>query len=466
MIFCNRLRIFTLNFPTENLVISAIRINIASGNLIIKNMKKILCLLLSALCVACGGNQEKLPENQVGKNNIYEVNIRQYTPEGTMKAFEDGHLERLHSQGVDILWLMPIFPISEEGRKGTLGSYYAVQNYTAVNPEFGTLEDLQHLVNHAHQLGMKVVLDWVANHTGRDNVWVKEHKDFYNLDSLGNPAVPAGTDWDDVADLNYDNPNMRRAMIDAMKYWIQNADIDGFRCDVAGMVPTDFWVECRQELEKTKPLFMLAEDDNPEIHKAFDASYNWKIHHILNGIAQGKNTAKDLAAQYDTLLQKFPKDAILMNFTSNHDENSWSKSEYDRMGDYVQTMAALTYFLPGMPLCYSGQEAANRKSLEFFEKDTIDFSALPLKEFYANLNNLKHSHPALWGNDVKFVSSDDNMLVFERKGGDENILCIFNFSDAAKEYTADSKYKDIFNGNDTASPLKIDGKNYKILTNK
>ena len=429
-------------------------------------MKKILCLLLSALCVACGGNQEKLPENQIGKNNIYEVNIRQYTPEGTMKAFEDGHLERLHSQGVDILWLMPIFPISEEGRKGTLGSYYAVQNYTAVNPEFGKLEDLQRLVNHAHQLGMKVVLDWVANHTGRDNVWVKEHKDFYNLDSLGNPAVPAGTDWDDVADLNYDNPEMRRAMIDAMKYWIQNADIDGFRCDVAGMVPTDFWVECRQELEKTKPLFMLAEDDNPEIHKAFDASYNWKIHHILNGIAQGKNTAKDLAAQYDTLLQKFPKDAILMNFTSNHDENSWSKSEYDRMGDYVQTMAALTYFLPGMPLCYSGQEAANRKSLEFFEKDTIDFSALPLKDFYANLNNLKHSHPALWGNDVKFLCTEDNILVFERKGGDETILCIFNFNEAAKEYTADGKYKDIFNGNDAASPLKIDGKNYKILTNK
>ena len=277
-------------------------------------MKKILYILLLALCVAsCGGVREQQPENPFGKLNIYEVNIRQYTPEGTLKAFEDGHLERLHAQGVDILWLMPIFPISEEGRKGTLGSYYAVKNYTEVNPEFGTLADLQHLVKHAHSLGMKVILDWVANHTGRDNVWTKEHKDYFNLDSLGNPAVPAGTDWDDVADLNYDNPKMRRAMTAAMKYWITNADIDGFRCDVAGMVPTDFWVDCRKELEQTKHLFMLAEDDNPEIHKAFDASYNWKIHHILNGIAQGKNTAQDLVAQYDTLQQKFPKNAILIS---------------------------------------------------------------------------------------------------------------------------------------------------------
>lgn len=429
-------------------------------------MKKLLYILLLALCVSSCGVREQQPENPFGKLNIYEVNIRQYTPEGTMKAFEDGHLERLHAQGVDILWLMPIFPISEEGRKGTLGSYYAVRNYTEVNPEFGTLADLQRLVKHAHSLGMKVVLDWVANHTGRDNVWTREHKDFFNLDSLGNPAVPAGTDWDDVADLNYDNPDMRRAMIDAMKYWITNADIDGFRCDVAGMVPTDFWVECRKELEQSKPLFMLAEDDNPEIHKAFDASYNWKIHHILNGIAQGKNTVKDLVAQYDTLQQKFPKNAILMNFTSNHDENSWSKSEYDRMGDYVKTMATLTYFLPGMPLCYSGQEAANRKSLAFFEKDTIDFSQVSLKEFYATLNNLKHSHPALWGNDIKFLSAEDNVLVFERNGNNEKILCIFNFNSDAKDYTADGNFADLFTGAAAASPLKIDGKNYKILINK
>ena len=419
--------------------------------------------MLSALCISCGGVKDNKTEYKIEQSNIYEVNIRQYTPEGTLKAFEDGHLERLHTQDVDILWLMPIFPISEEGRKGTLGSYYAVKNYKEVNPEFGTLEDLKSLVNHAHRLGMKVILDWVANHTGKDNVWTKEHKDFYNLDSLGNPAVPAGTDWDDVADLNYDNPEMRRAMIDAMKYWVINVDIDGFRCDVAGMVPTDFWVECRQELEKTKPLFMLAEDDNPEIHKAFDASYNWKIHHIINGIAQGKNTAQDIAAQYDTLMQKFPKNAILMNFTSNHDENSWSKSEYDRMGDYVKQMAVLTYFLPGMPLCYSGQEAANKKALEFFEKDLIDFSQLPLKDFYATLNGIKHNHPALWVNDVKFVSAEDNVLVFERSSNNEKLTCIFNFNNDAKEYSAQGKFTDIFTGNDVKLPAKIDGKGYLIL---
>ncbi|MBQ1697326.1 MAG: alpha-amylase, partial [Bacteroidales bacterium] len=284
-------------------------------------------------------------------------------------------------------------------------------------------------------------------------------KDFYNLDSLGNPAVPEGTDWDDVADLNYDNPEMRRAMIDAMKFWVQNADVDGFRCDVAGMVPTDFWVDCRKELEQIKPLFMLAEDDNPEIHKAFDASYNWKCHHILNGIAQGKNTAQDLVALYDTLQQKFPKNAILMNFTSNHDENSWSKSEYDRMGDYVKTMAVLTYCLPGMPLCYSGQEAANKKALQFFEKDVIDFSQLPLKDFYATLNSIKHDNSALWGNDVKFLSSDDNLLVFQRG----NLKCIFNFNDGEKEYTAQGKFIDIFTGKSVEMPTKVAGKGYVIL---
>ena len=422
-------------------------------------MKKFLYLVLSAFMISCGGNQTKQPESKIEQSNIYEVNVRQYTQEGTLKAFEDNHLERLKAQNVDILWLMPIFPISEEGRKGTLGSYYAVKNYKEVNPEFGTLEDLQRLVNHAHRLGMKVILDWVANHSGRDNVWTKEHKDFYNLDSLGNPAVPEGTDWDDVADLNYDNPDMRRAMIDAMKFWVQNADVDGFRCDVAGMVPTDFWVDCRKELEQIKPLFMLAEDDNPEIHKAFDASYNWKCHHILNGIAQGKNTTQDLVSLYDTLQQKFPKNAILMNFTSNHDENSWSKSEYDRMGDYVKTMAVLTYCLPGMPLCYSGQEAANKKALQFFEKDVIDFSQLPLKDFYATLNSIKHDNSALWGNDVKFISSDDNLLVFQRG----NLKCIFNFNDGEKEYTAQGKFIDIFMGKSVEMPAKVAGKGYMIL---
>ena len=417
-------------------------------------IKNLFYAIVATVLLSCGNNSNNNNSFvEIEKSNIYEVNIRQYTSEGTLKAFEEKHLERLKSQNVDILWLMPIFPISEQGRKGTLGSYYAVKNYTEVNPEFGTLEDLQQVVNHAHKLGMRVILDWVANHTGKDNVWTKEHKDFYNLDSLGNPAVPEGTDWDDVADLNYDNPQMRKAMIDAMKFWLKNADIDGFRCDVAGMVPTDFWVECRKELETIKkPIFMLAEDDKPEIHKAFDMSYNWKCHHILNGIAQGKNTAQDIVSLYDTLKQQFPENAILMNFTSNHDENSWSKSEYDRMGDYVKQMAALTYFLPGMPLCYSGQEAANKKALEFFEKDVIDFSNLPLKDFYAELNNIKHSHSALWNNDVKFLSSNDNVLVFERKSNDEKIICVFNFNADEKEVALEG-----------GKTVKVEGKGYKTL---
>lgn len=439
-------------------------------------MKKLLYILLSTLCIAC--NFTSKTEHKNAGNNIYEVNIRQYTPEGTLKAFENGHLERLHSQNVDILWLMPIYPISEKGRKGTLGSYYAVKNYTEVNPEFGTLEDLKQLVNHAHELGMKVILDWVANHSGKDNVWGQEHKDFYNLDSLGQPAIPAGTDWDDVADFNYDNPQMRLAMIEAMKFWVVNTDIDGFRCDVAGMVPIDFWVDCRKELEKIKPLFMLAEDDNPEIHKAFDASYNWKIYHILNGIAQGKNTVQDIIAQYDTLTQKFPEDAILMNFTSNHDENSWSKSEYDRMGDYTKMMAALTYFLPGMPLCYSGQEAANKKALEFFEKDTIDFSNLSMANFYAILNEIKHRCSVLWngkyGAKAVFEKSEDPMILhFTRENDTLKITCIANFDSLPKKVNINmnNAANEIFNledyvtvYNSSVYELIIPAKSIKVMS--
>ncbi len=441
-------------------------------------MKKLLTMIAAAaLLASCGGTgttqdtatarYEKSTVDWAKNANIYEVNIRQYSQEGTFNAFAQ-NLPRLKEQGVDILWLMPIYPISEEGRKGTLGSYYAVKDYTAVNPEFGTLDDLKSLVNQAHKLGMKVILDWVANHTGKDNVWTKEHKDYFNLDSLGNPAIPEGTDWDDVADLDYDNPELRKAMVEAMKFWIKNADIDGFRCDVAGMVPTDFWVAARAELDKLKPVFMLAEDDKPEIHKAFDASYNWKVHHVLNKIAQGKNTADSLAEVLLTEEKDFGGTDILMNFTSNHDENSWSKSEYDRMGGHVKQMAVLTYFLPGMPLCYSGQEAANKKALEFFEKDVIDFSSLPLKDFYAQLNAIKHKYPSLWNNDIQILSTDKNIFVFDR--GD--IRCIFNFNAEPADITVDFKgeYADVFNEMNVYNPgeqiLTVEARGWKCAVKK
>lgn len=249
-------------------------------------MKAISCLVVFFSFFFSFG-QFKVPE--WSKNaTIYEVNIRQFTPEGTFKAFGK-HLPRLKEMGVDIIWLMPIHPIGEKNRKGSLGSYYAVRNYEEVNAEFGNLGDFQQLVKDAHALGMKLIIDWVANHTSPDNIWVDQgHKDWYTLDSTGNLQPTIGTDWWDVADLNYDNRDMRKAMINSMKFWLTNADIDGFRCDVAGWVPMDFWIEARKELDAVKPIFFLAESEGADQHQAFDMTYGWELHHVMNDIAKGK----------------------------------------------------------------------------------------------------------------------------------------------------------------------------------
>jgi len=302
---------------------------------------------------------------------IYEVNIRQFTPEGTFKAFET-HLPRLKKMGVDILWLMPIHPIGVENRKGSLGSYYAISDYKAVNPEFGTLNDFKQLVKSAQALDMKIIIDWVANHSSPDNVWVKQgHKDWYTLDSLGRLQPTIGTDWWDVADLNYDNKEMRKEMISSMKYWLTEANIDGFRCDVASWVPIDFWVDARKELDATKKVFMLAEAEEVEMHKAFDMTYGWNLHHIMNDVAKGK---KDVTAFYNYAKDnKHPKSAYRMNFTSNHDENSWNGTEMERMGESRFAFAVFAATFEGMPLVYNGQETSLDRTLKFFEKDSIDW---------------------------------------------------------------------------------------------
>ena len=267
--------------------------------------------------------KKKLPE-WAKSASIYEVNTRQYTPEGTFKAFQK-ELPRLKEMGVDILWMMPINPIGVKNRKGTLGSYYSIKDYKAINPEFGTESDFKNLVTEAHKLGMHVIIDWVANHTSWDNVWMKNHSDWYTKDSLGNIIRPAGTDWDDTADLNYSNPELRRAMIDAMSYWVKNADIDGFRCDVAGMIPLSFWIHARKAIDEIKPgCFFLAEDGEPAIHKAFDMTYDWPLKDIINDIAKGKKNANDLIKHFESESKRFQPEDLRMQFTTNHDENTWS----------------------------------------------------------------------------------------------------------------------------------------------
>ena len=394
--------------------------------------------------------------------NIYEVNIRQYSKEGTFKAFEE-HLPRLKKMGVDILWLMPVFPISEKNRKGSLGSYYAVKDYRDVNPEFGTMEDFEHLVDRAHKMGFKVILDWVANHTGWDNQMIYDHPDWYSHDSSGKMVSPF--DWTDVADLNYDSEGLRDYMIGSLKFWVTEYDIDGYRCDVAGMVPTDFWDRAREELDEIKPVFMLAEAEQVDLHlKAFDMTYAWELHHIMNQIAKSEKDANDIENYLEKDKTKFPADSYRMNFITNHDENSWNGTVKERMGDSFRAFAVLTWTLPGMPLIYSGQEVGLDKRLEFFEKDEIvwEFDS-PLIGFYTKLNSLKTKNRALWngltGGEFQRISTSDDKSIFafiREKEGDQ-VFVVANLSPEQKKLklngvVPEGDFEELFTNQKTAFP--------------
>jgi len=430
---------------------------------------KLVWILFAVLAVfsACNTNNNKMNslDEKVNKAVIYEVNIRQYTPEGTFAAFEE-HIPRLKELGVDILWLMPIYPIGQERRKGTLGSYYSVENYTAINPDYGTAEDLHKLIDQAHQNGMLVILDWVANHTSWDNPWIKEHPDWYTHDSTGK-IIPPHPDWSDVADLNYDNKEMRAAMIAAMKYWVEEFDVDGFRCDVAMEVPTDFWEAARDSLEKVKHVFMLAEAEQPDLmYKAFDAYYGWHLHHIMNQISQAKMTAKDLTEYFNGHAKEFPMRAIRMNFTSNHDENSWNGTVYERMPESYKTFAVLSFTVPGMPLIYSGQEACLHKRLSFFGKDTIEWHNCDMTDLYTELTRLKHEHSSLWHDstsrhfEILKTDKPETIFAFRRANETDTLIAIFNLSAADAEFTIEDKLPAEMRDYFTDEKVDIGGKQY------
>jgi oligosaccharide 4-alpha-D-glucosyltransferase len=385
---------------------------------------------------------------------IYEVNIRQYTEEGTINAFAE-HLPRLRDLGVDILWFMPVQPIGKEKRKGPLGSYYSIQDYTAVNPEFGTLEDFKRLVHRAHGMGFKVILDWVANHSAWDHDWVSKHPDWYTKDQDGNMIAPY--DWTDVADLNYDMYYMRQAMTEAMLFWIQEADIDGFRCDVAGEVPLDFWEDTRARLDREKEIWMIAEDGSQYwlLNQAFNANYGWHFHHLMNQVAKGETAASDLIDHFDDIQRNYPKGTYPMQFITNHDENSWAGTVFERMGDGHEAFAVLSFTVPGMPLMYSGQEAGLNKRLKFFDKDPIDWSDSSLTPFYTRLNDLKAQHPALWngtaGGWIEPLKNDRpaSVVSFSRKKGQDQVVSIINLSPEEQAITliageAAGMYRDFF----------------------
>lgn len=383
-------------------------------------MKRIFIAICAAiLTVSC----VQAPEQQqqpLEKSVVYEMNVRQYTPEGTFAAAQQ-QLPRLAELGVDILWLMPIYPIGEEGRKGTLGSYYAVRNYCDVNPEFGTLEDFDNFLAEAHRLGLRVVIDWVANHTSPDAVWVTgQPADWYERDADGNTTFTA--DWSDTANLNYENKDVWNGMANAMRFWLERG-IDGFRCDMACEVPLEFWQETIAGLRADYPgIYMLAEGEEPLLHtlSGFDASYSWELHHMLNAIARGEKNIDELTDYLQRDAERFPEDAMRLMFTSNHDENSWAGTEFERMGDAAKLMAVLTFTLPnGQPLIYTGQEIGWNERFEFFEKDPVPaWEDNEYTEFYKWLVELRHNNPALSaggkGGKFEVVSAADSVLVFTR----------------------------------------------------
>lgn len=366
---------------------------------------------------------------------VYEMNVRQYTPAGTFAAAAR-ELPRLQDLGVDVVWLMPVYPIGVEERKGTLGSYYAISDYCAVNPEFGTMADFDTFLTEAHRLGLRVILDWVANHTSPDARWITEQPaDWYVRDSLGCTVVQY--DWTDIAKLNYDNAAMRDAMRQAMRFWLDKG-VDGFRCDMACEVPIDFWRETLPALRRDFPeSYFLAEGEDAALHiDAFDASYAWELHHLLNDIAQGKKGVADLRAYVEKDAAAMPVEAFRLLFTSNHDENSWAGTEFERMGDAARAMAVLTFTLPnGQPLIYTGQEIGFDHRFAFFEKDPVPaWHANDFTDFYRSLIRLRHGNPALAagerGGRIVYPANDasEQVFLFSRSAGRNEVLVAVNLS--------------------------------------
>ncbi|MBI1365459.1 MAG: alpha-amylase [Alphaproteobacteria bacterium] len=412
---------------------------------------------------------------------IYQINIRQFTDEGTFAAAEK-QLPRLKALGVDILWLMPINPIGEKNRKGTLGSPYSVKDYFAVNPEFGTLNDLKSFVATAHRLGMHVILDWVANHTAWDNPLVREHPDWYERDWKGDFRSTPWFDWSDIIDLDYSRPALREYMTKAMTYWVKEADIDGYRCDTASFVPLDFWNNVRAELDAIKPVFMLAEAEQRDLHqRAFDASYAWSLANALGDIAHGKSDVGALYGYYSENESAWPQAAYRMTFTSNHDFNAWHGSDAELYGAAFDAATVLTFVGEGIPLIYNGQEADNEKRLKFFDKDPIVWKNSPRAALYKKLIALKHDTRALWNGEdgARMVqvtnSAPAKVFSFVRFGKNDGLFAVFNFSPNSQKVTFSQSlhfgaYTDYFSGQsrkfDASSSLTLKPWGYRVFLKK
>src|SRR5664280_1945 len=429
--------------------------------------------ILIAGCTLFGKKKEIKPlvsevvHPEWSKNIVmYEVNIRQYTPEGTLKAFEE-HLPRLKALGVDVLWFMPTFPIGIVNRKGELGSYYSVRNFMDVNPEFGTIEDFKEVMDKAHNLGMHVMLDWVPNHTSWDNPLAAEHPDYYMKDSTGKFTPPLGTDWTDVIQLDWSKKGLQDYMISAMSFWVKMG-VDGFRVDHPHNTPREFWERARTELNTIKPVLMLAEIEEPYnyLEKGFDMNYAWELHHLMNSVAQGKDSANAVAKYFNKEWTKYPNNTYRLQFLTNHDENSWAGTIDSLMGDAQKMFATMIFTDQAVPLIYSGQEDCLNKKLKFFVRDPIVWDSCDLTGFYQSLTRLKKGNEALWNGDfggpmVKVNTNRDNkVFAYYREKSGNRVIVFLNLTKKSVSFKPDLKglegdYTEYFTGEKTSLPLSV-----------
>jgi glycosidase len=377
---------------------------------------------------------------------IYQINTRQLTPEGTLAAAQE-HLPRLRELGFSIIWLMPVHEIGSVNRKGELGSPYAVRDHYSVNPELGTLADLRAFVDAAHALGLRVILDWVANHTAWDHPLVTEHPEWYLRDDDGGFRPTPWYDWDDIIELDFRHAGLRDWMRDALVHWVREVGIDGYRCDVAGFVPTAFWEEARAAMEAIRPVFLLAEWEARDLHdRAFDASYAWSWYTTLERVAAGEGTAP-LRDYYSTNDRSYPRDAYRMTFVSNHDKNAWDGTEHEVFGDALEAAVVLSVVGEGIPLVYNGQEAGNERRLPFFDRAPLDESRWdeehPMGALYRDLLSLRAGNANLWngaaGERMVEVRTDrgEAVFAFTRGRGEGSVLTVLNMTRQPAEVTLD-----------------------------
>jgi glycosidase len=444
-------------------------------------MKKIWAMSLAMLILTACGSQDQADEQsnqvaieapQMDKLIIYEVFVRNFTPEGTFQAIIP-RLDELKTLGVNTLWLMPIHPVGEARRKGTYGSPYSIKDFYDVNPEFGSKEDFRALVNACHERGLYLIIDLVANHSSFDNAWITENPDWYVKNEAGE-IVPPDPDWTDVADLNYDNPAVPAEMSKVMEYWVKEFDIDGYRCDVAYMVPHAFWKSSISNLRNIKPLIMLAEGAGTELHEAgFDYTYGWEIYHQLKKIYDG-SSARTFAEIALNETAKVPFGNKIMRFTTNHDETSWDDVPVNLFKSREGSLAAFaaSSMLPCVPMIYNGQEVGHPEKMNLFEKSQISWGANGfMRKAYIQMLNIYKNEPALRGDEVQFFDlGNDDIIAFQRGSGENALLILVNVrkemaNTALPEGWQQLSASDLMNGNTIKlrSNLNILGYSYYIL---